>query len=80
MEGGIKMRSEKEKEICPTCGQTMELLKTHKHSQKVTDTNVDEDRNVESFDISEIWHCLNCSEEWQTDIKRNIWRKNELTE
>jgi hypothetical protein len=74
------MTNGKENEICPTCGQTMKFLKTHKHSKKLVEEQVDENINGESFDISEIWHCLNCSEEWQTDIKRNIWRKNELTE
>jgi len=74
------MKYEKEKETCPTCGQSMELVKSEKQTKNLSEVKIDEDLNGEAFDISEIWHCLNCSKEWQSDIKRNIWRKNEMME
>jgi len=74
------MKNEKEKEICPTCGQPMKFLKSEKQTGKAAVPKIDENTDEEAFDISEIWHCLNCSEEWESDIKRNIWRKNEISE
>ena len=74
------MKSVKDKEICPTCGQTMKFLKSEKQPIKSAKTKIDKDVNEDNFDISEIWHCLNCSKKWESDIKRNIWRKNEITE
>ena len=74
------MKNDKDKEICPTCGQSMKLVKSKEQSKNLSEVKIDEDLNGETFDISEIWHCLNCSKEWQNDIKRNIWRKNEITE
>ncbi len=74
------MKNIKEKEVCPTCGQEMKFLKSGKQLNKLRKTKIEEDANDEAYDISEIWHCLNCSEEWESDIKRNIWRKNEITE
>jgi len=68
------------KELCPTCGQPMTFEKSEKQSTKMKKTVKDEDRNEETFDISQIWHCLNCSEEWEIDLIRNIWRKTEITE
>ena len=58
----------------------MKLVKSKEQSKNLSEVKIDEDLNGETFDISEIWHCLNCSKEWQNDIKRNIWRKNEITE
>ena len=74
------MKREKENEICPTCGQPMKFLKSEKQPKQLVERKIDEHIHEEAFDISEIWHCLNCSEEWESDIKRNIWRKNEITE
>ncbi|UCD13634.1 MAG: hypothetical protein JSW60_08770 [Thermoplasmatales archaeon] len=65
------------KEHCPTCGQPMNFVKSEKQQTKMA--LKDEDRNVKAFDISQIWHCINCSEEWEIDIIRNIWRKSEIT-
>lgn len=69
-----------EKEICPTCGHPMSFEKSEIQSKKMKKTIKDGDRNEEIFDISEIWHCLNCSEEWEIDLIKNIWRKTEITE
>lgn len=74
------MENKKEKEICPTCGHSMKLVESEEQTKNFPVLKKDEEVEVEAFDISEIWHCLNCSEEWQSDIRRNIWRKNEITE
>ena len=70
------MNNEKEDEVCPTCGQSMKFLKSEKKSK---DSKINEDATEEDFDITQIWHCLNCSEEWKMDIIKNIWRKNEIS-
>jgi len=72
------MKNDKDKEICPTCGQSMKLVKLEEQPKKLAEAKIDEDVNEKGFDISEIWHCLNCSEEWKIDLMKNIWRKNEI--
>ena len=68
------------KELCPTCGQPMKYIKTEKKLKNIEKKLKEENEKKETYDISQIWHCLNCSEEWKIDIIRNIWRKNELIE
>ena len=66
---------------CPTCGQSMDFVKSEKKSidlSKPKKSNKYEDKNVKGYDVMEIWRCLNCSEEWEIDIYRNIWRKNTI--
>lgn len=59
----------------------MKLLKTKKtQSKQKKTTSRNENKKKDTFDITQIWHCLNCSEEWSIDIINNIWRKNELTD
>ncbi len=65
-------------EICPTCGQIMKHMKSHIHSSKISETDDNEEISKPKFKTSEIWHCLNCSEEWQIDIMDNIWRKKDI--
>ena len=65
------------KELCPTCGQPMNSVKSENQQTKMG--LKDKDRDVKPFDISQIWHCINCSEGWGIDIIRNIWRKSEIT-
>ena len=72
------MLNKDEKELCPTCGQPMKYIKTEKKPKNIEKKLIDGKK--ETYDISQIWHCLNCSEEWKIDIIRNIWRKNELIE
>ena len=67
-------------EICPKCGQPMEIVKSEKQTIKMEKKVKNKDRIEGTFDISQIWHCLNCSEEWEIDLIRNIWRKTEITE
>ena len=67
-------------ELCPNCGQPMKIVKSEKQPIKMEKRLKDKGRNEETFDISQIWHCLNCSEEWEIDLIRNIWRKTEITE
>lgn len=74
------MVDERVKKLCPNCGQPMQFVKTEKQPRKLVETKIDEDMNVEAYDISEIWHCLNCSQEWELDLIKNIWRKNEITD
>jgi hypothetical protein len=68
------------KKPCPTCGQPMSFKKSDKEPKKLIEIKNDKDMEGEVFDISQIWHCLNCSEEWKLDIINNIWRKYEITE
>ena len=74
------MADEQDEEICPTCGHSMKHVKTHKHAKKLSETDEMEEIIVPKFNASEIWHCLNCSEEWQIDIMKNIWRKKDINE
>ena len=68
------------KKPCPTCGQTMKFIKTEKQPKKIENSSKENNVKDEAYDISQIWHCLNCSEEWKNDIIKNIWRKNEFLE
>jgi hypothetical protein len=68
------------KEFCPTCGQPMKIKNSEKKPKKMEKTYKDAGKNGEIFDMSQIWHCLNCSEEWEIDLIKNIWRKTEITE
>jgi hypothetical protein len=57
----------------------MKFIKTETtQSEDVKTTLKKENKKKETFDITQIWHCLNCSEEWKIDIINNIWRKTEL--
>ena len=56
--------------FCPTCGKPME------HKETI-EKPMDDDKPFQRF---EIWNCLNCSEEWQIEITRNILRKNAIIE
>jgi len=70
-----------EERKCPTCGQPMDFIKSEKKSivfSKPKKSIKYEDINGKGYDIMEIWHCLNCSEEWKIDIFKNIWRKNTI--
>lgn len=62
------MTDEIVKQKCPTCGQPMDFIKSVKSKDEVG----------KPFKRFEIWHCLNCSEEWELDIMDNIWRKNAI--
>jgi len=74
------MKKESEKQICPTCGQSMKHIESHSHTTKETEPNDEGEITEPKLKISEIWHCLNCSKEWQIDIMDNIWRKKDLNE
>ncbi len=74
------MQNKDFKELCPTCGQPMKYIKTEKQSKNNKKPLIDENEKKGTYDISQIWHCLNCSEEWKIDIIKNIWRKNEFIE
>ena len=43
------MKNEKEKEICPTCGQVMKFIKSEKQPDKFSKTKI-EDVNEEAFE------------------------------
>jgi len=59
-----------DKRFCPSCGQPMKPIKGGKKTEIAPDT----------FERLQLWHCLNCSEEWQIDIMNNILRKNAIIE
>lgn len=76
------MKETKEKQLCPTCGQPMEFVKSIKKPINSSDqkkTSKFENDTDEGYDIMEIWHCLNCSTTWELEVFKNIWRKNPLT-
>jgi len=71
----------KTKQLCPTCGQPMDFIKSDKkpinHSE--SDNSMDHKNEKDSgYSIYEIWNCLNCSLSWEKEIFNNIWRKNPI--
>lgn len=72
------MNKQKNEEICPTCGKLMKHVKSHKHIADSKENDNSDEISKPKFKTSEIWHCLNCSEEWQIDIMDNIWRKKDI--
>ena len=51
-----------QKRFCPTCGKPMELVRVEE----------DSDKQGDPFAKWEIWHCLNCNEDWQINLLKNI--------
>ena len=54
----INLNNEK---YCPTCGKPMDFIKSKE----------DHDNN-KPFNRWEIWKCLNCNEEWEVDLLKNM--------
>jgi hypothetical protein len=62
-------------EICPTCGQPMKHLKSKKQHIHPSEPLDDSDRPSKPFDIFTMYQCLNCDEEWEKEISKNVFRK-----
>jgi hypothetical protein len=62
-------------EICPECGQPLKLIKSKKqhHHHRVRDDETE--IPSKPFDFLEMWHCLNCNEDWENEIMKNVWKK-----
>ena len=50
------------KKYCPNCGKPMKLAETKK----------DKDETGNAFPRWKIWNCLNCNENWEVDLMKNM--------
>ena len=65
----------KKERVCPTCGQSLDFVKSEKQPIEPVKSEKDEDMNEKTFSIFEIWNCLNCDEEFEFDVKKGIWKE-----
>jgi len=63
------MDSIKKERVCPTCEQSLHLVKSEKQPIEHVKSEKDKEMNKKTFAIFEIWNCLNC------DVNNAIWKE-----
>lgn len=63
------------KDICPTCGQPLKLLKSNKKHIHTTETLDQTDPPSKPFEMLSMYQCLNCDEKWEKELTNNVFKK-----